>query len=161
MFSYKTQINTINTHANPDPIWIFYNYSRGQLLLHDRKVTCPWCTLLFIQHELLLAQFLRESFTNLNTLTIGNLHVCYIAFFAGKFVWFCSQVSDGPHNFIPERRQLVRAIQVPHHIWWHSKDDIFKLQFCPGWGSSAQWGPFCCCCHTWRKQKVGMSNFTC
>ncbi len=90
-----------------------------------------------------------------NTLTMGNLHICYKAFFAGKFVWYHSQVSDALHDFVPERRQLIRAIQVPNNIWWYSKDDVVKFQLCPGWGGCAQQWPISWCCHTWREQRDG------
>lgn len=47
---------------------------------------------------------------------MGNLHICYDAFFAGKFAGYGSQICNGPHDVIPKSRQVVNALEVPDNL---------------------------------------------
>ena len=102
----------------------------------------------------------KQMQCEIQTLTMWNLHICYKALFAGKFVWYDSQVSYAPHDVIPKCRQLIRAVQVPNWFWWHREDDVVKLQLSPGRRSCAQQRPLGCCCHTWKEQKDVCSSLS-
>ena len=59
---------------------------------------------------------------------MGNLHIGDKTFLAQEFVGNSHQVCDSPHDPIPERRHLVRALQVADGVGRHGEDNVLKLQ---------------------------------